>query len=65
MTGVQTCALPISFGLEDAEDFRTLAEKNNIVFELRQGKIRLAPHFYNIKTEFDKLLNLLNDFLKK
>lgn len=55
----------VTFGLEDAEDFRTLAEKNNIVFELRQGKIRLAPHFYNIKTEFDKLLNLLNDFLKK
>jgi selenocysteine lyase/cysteine desulfurase len=55
----------VTFDIDKAEEFKNIAEKNNIIFELRQGKIRLAPHFYNIKCEFDILLNLLEDFLKK
>ncbi len=54
----------VTFDMPRAEEFKEFAEKHNIIFELRQGKVRLAPHFYNIKSEFDKLLNLLNDFLK-
>ncbi|MCF7885482.1 MAG: aminotransferase class V-fold PLP-dependent enzyme [Candidatus Marinimicrobia bacterium] len=43
--------------------FQTLIDKN-IICSLRDGMIRIAPHFYNHKKDIDQVLNVCEDFLK-
>ncbi|MBS7634994.1 aminotransferase class V-fold PLP-dependent enzyme [Candidatus Bathyarchaeota archaeon] len=49
----------INFKTKDVE--RTLNEliKNGIVVSRRMGGIRVSPHFYNMRDEIDKLLEIL------
>ena len=54
----------VTFPLANAEYFQSEMEKKNIIFELRGGMVRLAPHFYNTIEEIDILLKELERFVK-
>ncbi len=38
--------------------------KENIVCSLREGMIRFSPHFYNIREETDKIIEIMSGMLK-
>lgn len=42
------------------EYFHKALEKEKIFVELREGFLRISPHFYNTKEEINKLLNVLD-----
>ena len=54
----------VTFPLKNAETIQSELEKRNIVFELRGGMARMAPHFYNTTDEIDKVLNELKVYIK-
>ena len=48
-------------------DLKRLASymtENNVSLTVRDGAVRLSPHFYNSQDEADLFLNLLDNFLK-
>lgn len=49
----------VSFYHDSSENVVLELEKKNIVCSVREGLIRVAPHFYNIKDEFDFLVSEL------
>jgi len=51
----------VTFPVANAEKIQAEMDENNIIFDLRGGMIRLAPHFYNTKED----LNTFLDELKK
>jgi len=50
----------LSFSGENIEDLHRKLRKNNIFVSLREGSIRVAPHFYNTTEEMEKLIQLLD-----
>jgi cysteine desulfurase/selenocysteine lyase len=50
----------LSFSGDNIEDLHRKLRKNNIMVSLREGSIRVAPHFYNTKEEMEKLIVLLD-----
>jgi selenocysteine lyase/cysteine desulfurase len=50
----------LSFTGDNIEDLHRKLRKNNIIVSLREGSIRVAPHFYNTKEEMEKLIGLLD-----
>jgi selenocysteine lyase/cysteine desulfurase len=49
----------LSFSGDNIEDLHRKLRKNNIIISLREGSIRVAPHFYNTQDEMEKLIGLL------
>jgi len=37
-----------------------MLEENGVVCALREGMLRLSPHFYNDDAEIDRVINLLS-----
>jgi len=52
----------ISFKREDAEDIFIFMQTKNIVTAVREGIVRLSPHFYNTKDEIDKVVAELKNY---
>ncbi len=52
----------ISFKREDAEDIFNYLQTKNIVIAVREGIVRLSPHFYNTKDEIDKVVAELKNY---
>jgi len=48
-------------GKQTAKLFEYLQEKN-IIVSLRNGMIRVAPHFYNIQEEMEELIAAVAEF---
>ena len=46
----------ISFRSEDAENILSYLQTKNIIAAVREGIVRLSPHFYNTKDEIDKVV---------
>jgi cysteine desulfurase / selenocysteine lyase len=46
----------ISFNISDAEKVFERLHNQNIIISLRQGRLRVSPHFYNTEEEMRKLL---------
>jgi cysteine desulfurase/selenocysteine lyase len=70
--GLKDKGYPITSSLEEehrssilsfsGKNIRNLYEKllkKNILVSLREGSIRVAPHFYNTKEEINRLIELL------
>ena len=49
----------LSFSGRDTEGLFKKLRKHNIITSLREGSIRVAPHFYNTADEMEKLIQLL------
>ena len=49
----------LSFSGQDTESLFKKLRKNNIITSLREGSIRVAPHFYNTAEEMERLIQLL------
>ncbi|MFX1520455.1 MAG: aminotransferase class V-fold PLP-dependent enzyme [Promethearchaeota archaeon] len=47
-------------GLENPDEAVAKLKENNIVISSRAGGLRISPHFYNTKTEIDRLLDKLS-----
>jgi cysteine desulfurase/selenocysteine lyase len=57
-----------SFIMTDGRDISGLHEylsKRRIFVSLRNGSLRVAPHFYNIPSEIDELVRACNEYLAK
>ena len=52
----------ISFKREDAEDIFNYLQDKNIVTAVREGMVRLSPHFYNTKDEINKVVAELKNY---
>ncbi|MCH6575383.1 MAG: aminotransferase class V-fold PLP-dependent enzyme [Bacteroidetes bacterium] len=52
----------ISFKREDAEDIFNYLQAKNIVTAVREGIVRLSPHFYNTKDEINKVVDDLKNY---
>ena len=52
----------VSFKREDAEDIFNYLQAKNIVIAVREGIVRLSPHFYNTKDEIDKVVAELKNY---
>lgn len=52
----------ISLKREDAEDIFNYLQTKNIVTAVREGIVRLSPHFYNTKNEIDKVVTGLKNY---
>ena len=50
----------LSFSGRDTEGVFKKLRKQNIITSLREGSIRVAPHFYNTVGEIEKLIQLLD-----
>jgi cysteine desulfurase/selenocysteine lyase len=46
----------VSFNFPDAEKVFERLHKQNIILSLRQGHLRVSPHFYNMEEEIKKLM---------
>ncbi len=46
----------VSFTFPDAETVFERLQKQNIILSLRQGRLRVSPHFYNTEEEIKKLM---------
>jgi selenocysteine lyase/cysteine desulfurase len=49
----------LSFSGKDTEGLFKKLRKHNIITSLREGAIRVAPHFYNTADEMERLIQLL------
>ncbi|KPL01168.1 MAG: hypothetical protein AMJ91_01015 [candidate division Zixibacteria bacterium SM23_73_3] len=49
----------LSFSGKNAKNLYQQLRKNNIIASLREGSIRVAPHFYNTPDEMERLIELL------
>jgi len=52
----------ISFKREDAENIFNYLQAKNIIIAVREGIVRLSPHFYNAKDEIDKVVAELKNY---
>ncbi|MGB5849276.1 MAG: aminotransferase class V-fold PLP-dependent enzyme [Ignavibacteriaceae bacterium] len=52
----------ISFKREDAEDIFNYLQTKNIETAVREGILRISPHFYNTKDEIDKVVVELKNY---
>ena len=54
----------ISYELKaESEQFLTYMLGNNVSLTVRDGLVRLSPHYYNSKDEADRFFDLLDSFL--
>ncbi len=49
----------VTFDAPNADDIKSKLAEKNIIVEVRVGKVRLSPHFYNTKEEIDLFLSEL------
>jgi selenocysteine lyase/cysteine desulfurase len=54
-----------SFKSEDPENLFRFLEDKKIICSLREGYIRLSPHFYNTLNEIDIVVNSIQEFINK
>lgn len=52
----------VTFDHNNAEALFEYLKANHITVSLREGKIRVSPHFYNNEHDFGILLNAIDDF---
>jgi selenocysteine lyase/cysteine desulfurase len=52
----------VSIKLDDAEKIFEYLSSKNIIAVVREGILRLSPHFYNSKDEMDKLVDDLKNY---
>jgi cysteine desulfurase/selenocysteine lyase len=50
----------LSFSGENIKNLHRKLRQNNIIVSLREGNIRVAPHFYNTADEMKRLIGLLD-----
>ncbi len=55
----------VSFYHDRAEALHEFLKKQDITVSLREGKIRLSPHFYNNEEDFDRCLKAIMQFDNK
>jgi len=56
----------VSFAVKaDADGLKKEMDEHNITITIRDGLVRLSPHFYNTEIEIDKCLAYIDGFLKK
>ena len=53
----------VTFEIEDAERIKAELAKQKIIVEIREGKIRVSPHFYNTKEEIDRFIEKLSGII--
>ncbi len=53
----------VSFSIPNAELIQQELEREYIIFEIRREYIRIAPHFYNNKEDFDRFITELKKYL--
>ena len=56
----------VTYTLHDkikADDLQNYLKKNQIIVAVREGKIRIAPHYYNTEEEIDELVTILKKYL--
>ncbi len=53
----------VTFEIEDAERIKAELAKQKIIVEIREGKIRVSPHFYNTKEEIDRFIEKLTGII--
>lgn len=54
----------VTFYHDRAEDLMTFLQNNRMFVSMRDGKIRLSPHFYNTREELELFIQLLHTFQK-
>lgn len=54
-----------SFKTDDIEELYKHLEDEKIVCSLREGYIRLSPHFYNTSEDIDRVISAINKFRNK
>ena len=54
-----------TFKVDDSEKLFKFLEDKKIVCSLREGYIRLSPHFYNTFEDIDVVINLIQEFINK
>ena len=54
-----------TFKVDDSEKLFKFLEDKKIVCSLREGYIRLSPHFYNTFEDIDVVTNLIQEFINK
>ena len=52
----------VTFKHPEAQNVYSYFSSNQVSCAVREGMIRLSPHFYNTKEECDRLVNLLNKY---
>lgn len=55
----------VSFYHSRSEEIVKKLEEKNIVCSVREGVVRLSPHFYNSREEFEQLIGELNIIVKQ
>lgn len=53
----------VSFKHKSSKNIFDLLSEKNIICSLREGMIRFSPHFYNVKEESDKIIEVLRNVL--
>lgn len=51
----------VTFKHDKAELFVNKLKEENVICSVREGMIRLSPHFYNNKEDLEKFVEILND----
>ncbi|MCB9209348.1 MAG: aminotransferase class V-fold PLP-dependent enzyme [Ignavibacteriales bacterium] len=51
----------VTFKHSDSENIFNTLKENKIICSLREGMIRLSPHFYNTKDDIDRFINTFKD----
>jgi len=54
----------VTFYHEQAEELIAYLQQHRLFVSMRDGKIRLSPHFYNTREELEQFMQLLNTFRK-
>ncbi|MEL6820738.1 MAG: aminotransferase class V-fold PLP-dependent enzyme [Calditrichota bacterium] len=54
----------VTFYHDQAEALLTYMQQHRLFVSMRDGKIRLSPHFYNTREELEQFMQLLNSFRK-
>ena len=47
----------VSCAPEDVEELNKTLQKDNIHCSVRNGRLRVSPHFYNTREEIDRLID--------
>lgn len=53
----------VSFKHKDAKNIFDNLNKKNIICSVREGMVRFSPHFYNIREESDRVIEVLSDMM--